>query len=280
MKIAVLLTTFNRKQKTLECLQTLRSQDLPAGCAMDVFLTDDASSDGTADAVKALYPETHLYNGDGHFYWAGGMRYTWNKAIPTNPDYYLLLNDDTTLFAGAVKKIIQLAGSQPKPTVIIGNTADQASGKLSYGGWRLLRKRFWKSERVYDEKQMADCDFANANILLVPREVVNRLGILADHFTHSLADYDYTYKVKKAGFGLKSAPGIIGYCTDDHGNNWKSQGSSTLKERINYLMSVKGIAYREHMLFIRDHFPLSYPSEFLKLWMKTFFPIVWDRLKH
>ncbi|HYE55805.1 MAG TPA: glycosyltransferase, partial [Chitinophagaceae bacterium] len=76
MKIAVLLTTFNRKQKTLACLQSLQQQILPGNVSLEVFLTDDASSDGTAETVLQQFPSTHVFIGTGFLYWAGGMRHT------------------------------------------------------------------------------------------------------------------------------------------------------------------------------------------------------------
>ena len=43
MKIAVLLTSFNRKEKTKECLQSLYK----ILSELDVYLVDDNSTDGT-----------------------------------------------------------------------------------------------------------------------------------------------------------------------------------------------------------------------------------------
>ncbi len=278
MTIAILLTTFNRKQKTLTCLANLRQQLLPADTRLEVFLTDDASHDGTADAVREQFPETRLFAGSGQLYWAGGTRFTWGKAMETSPDMYLLLNDDTMLERNAISRLLQTSAGSDSPAIIIGSTADQATGELSYGGWRITRPGFWKSERVSDLSSAADCDFGNANILLIPAAIVQRKGILADHFTHSLADYDYTLKAKKSGFRVIVAQGILGHCTDDHGPNWKSS-NSTLRERIRYLKSPKGLAYHEYMRFISDHFPLSLPGAFTKLWLKTLFPFIWDRYK-
>lgn len=276
MTIAVLLTTYNRKQKTLACLQSLQEQKLPAGVELKVFLTDDASADGTAAAVKEQYPATHLFHGNGSLYWAGGMRNTWREAIKHKPDFYLLVNDDTLLTENAIAVLLQY--NKNETAICIGSTCDNNSGEISYGGWKLSAPRRWKSQRIHSHTAYMDCDFGNANIMLVPHTVVEKIGILADHFTHSLADYDYTLKAKKAGIKVQVAPGFLGSCIDDHGNNWKSV-NTTLKERIHYLKSPKGLAYSEYLRFIKDHFPLSYPSAFVKLWMKTFFPFIWDTLK-
>ncbi|RYE16254.1 MAG: glycosyltransferase, partial [Sphingobacteriaceae bacterium] len=88
MQIAVLLTTYNRKQKTVTCLEHVFNQQLPVGVEISVYQTDDASSDGTAEAVRQQFPQVILLNGTGQLFWAGGMRYTWSEALKkdyTNP---------------------------------------------------------------------------------------------------------------------------------------------------------------------------------------------------
>lgn len=278
MKIVVLLTTYNRKNKTLSCLKSLEEQELPKDTSLEIHITDDASTDGTAEAVKQHFPYVNMYDGTGSLYWAGGMRHTWKKAIQSGADFYLLLNDDTILKSNAIKVLLQHKQHFLKPSICIGSTVDETTGNTSYGGSKLTSKKHWKSEMLEVPTEYIQCDFGNANIMLVPKEIVNKIGILSEGYTHSLADYDYTLKATKAGFNVIIAPGFLGSCIDDHGNNWKSKNTS-LKERIEYLKSPKGLAYKEYLRFIKDHFPLSYPSAFFKLWLKTFFPFIWDNYK-
>ncbi len=283
MTVAILLTTFNRKQITLTCLESISNQKLAADVHLDIFLTDDASSDGTADAVKDLYPHVHIFHGNGSLFWAGGMRNSWTQALSSKADYYLLLNDDTVLTPNAISIMLNyysLKSSKAlKPAICIGNTINQSTGETSYGGRKLYSHLYWnKGDYMQSETEYLNCDVANANIMMVPQQIIDKIGILSDAFTHGIADYDYTLKAKKVGFDLVVAPGFLGSCVNDHGNNWKSRNTS-LKERIAYMKSPKGLAYKEYLGFIKDHFPLSYPSAFLKLWIKTLFPFVWDTLK-
>jgi GT2 family glycosyltransferase len=282
MKIAVLLTTFNRKSKTLACLNSLKAQTLSDNIVIEVFLTDDASKDGTAEAVKQVYPDAHIFNGNGSLFWAGGMRNSWKQALVHNFDYYLLLNDDTLLNNNALSTLLEISNAEfaenNKNAIIIGSTVDVSTGDISYGGRKLSSKFRLKSYKVYSQTNIMDCDLGNANIMLVPRQIVNQIGILSEDFTHGIADYDYTLRARKEGFKVIVAPGILGSCVDDTKKNWKSSQTS-LKERITYLKSPKGLAYKEYLQFIKNHFPYDYPSTFCKLWMKTFFPFVWEAFK-
>ena len=282
MKIAVLLATYNRKDKTLTCLSNLKKQEIPDDLDLEVFLTDDASTDGTTEAILEQYPKTHVYHGNGSLFWAGGMIQSWTMALASKADYYLLLNDDTFLQKDTLKIMLQSCidfyAEHARHAISVGTTKDPNSEEITYGGRKLYSKYQPQSYRVQPQAVSVECDMANSNIMLVPAEVVAKIGILSKEFTHAIADFDYTLRAKKAGFSVIVAPGILGLCANDHGKNWKSS-QVKLSERVKYLYSVKGLAYKEYLLFIKKHFPLDLPASFLKLWVKTLFPIVYDRFK-
>ena len=99
-KLAVLLTCFNRKDKTIASLTALYKafHESSDGWDMSVYLTDDGSTDGTSDAVSKNFPQVRVLKGDGALYWAGGMRNSWSEALKEDYDAYLLLNDDTNVY--------------------------------------------------------------------------------------------------------------------------------------------------------------------------------------
>lgn len=106
MTMAVLLSCFNRREKTLACLKALFGQNRPSGCSLEVFLTDDASTDGTVEAVRNLFPAARVLAGTGSLYWNGGMRLSFEEALKGDYDYYLWLNDDTLLDPGALTAML------------------------------------------------------------------------------------------------------------------------------------------------------------------------------
>jgi len=282
MNIAVLLTTYNRREKTISCLNSLKEQSMSSTISFEIYLTDDNSIDGTVKSILEIFPDAYIYHGNGSLFWAGGMRNSWNEAIKKKFDYFLLLNDDTVLHVNAISVLLETServfAKDLKPAICIGSTSDFITREISYGGKKLLSKSYLKSQIVFSKTEILECDLGNANIMLVPKAIVNKIGILSDKFTHGIADYDYTLKAKKSGFGVYVAPGVLGQCTDDHGNNWKSK-STKLTERIKYLKSPKGLAYKEYLYFIRTHFPYYVPFAFFKLWLKTIFPVIWDQFK-
>ena len=282
--IAILITSYNRKEKTIYCLKNLfHSPNQEVYYTIKVYLVDDGSIDGTASAIRKEFPEVIIIQGTGNLFWAGGMRLAWQTAKDFDEyNYFLLLNDDTILLPNKITDLInsnkKCKAAMIKEGITIGTTIDAESGKITYGG-RLLRNKFSpKSDKVFKDNVDMPCDLGNANIMLVPKAIVDEIGILSTFFTHGLADFDYTLRAKQAGFWVLVAPFICGYCKNDHGKRWKSS-DSTLKERIQFMHNPKGLAYHEYMNLLKTHFPYYLPVAFVKLWIKTLFPFLYDRFK-
>ncbi len=73
MKLAVLITSFNRKEKTRACLKGLFKQELPPDSSFQVFLCDKQSTDRTYAMLATEFPEVRIVQGNGKLYWGGGM---------------------------------------------------------------------------------------------------------------------------------------------------------------------------------------------------------------
>lgn len=281
--IAVLITCFNRVEKTITCLESLYKAKLPKDFQFDVFLVDDGSTDGTTKAVKEKFPAVIVIKGTGKLFWAGGMRLAWKNALNNKYFGYLLLNDDTILYKDVFIELLNLHMHCRKELnnegIYVGTTQDPISNDYTYGAYRLTNKLSGKSIKIKPETYKIQFgDFSNANILFISKKVVDTIGILSDKFTHKLADYDYTLKATKKGFPLLVGSSYCGTCEIDHGNDWLPSTTS-FKERVKYLKDPKFLAYTEYLFYIRYHFPLYFPISYIKLWIKTLFPIIWDKFK-
>ncbi|SRX75903.1 hypothetical protein AEQU3_02900 [Aequorivita antarctica] len=247
---------------------------------MEFFLVDDGCTDGTSKAVTDIYPEINIVLGNGNLFWAGGMRLAFNEARKhSDYDGYLLLNDDVELTRDFLSKIIETQEyclkKHKKGGLYSGSTKEKRSGKISYGGNVLTKGIDFPAYALVQPSEIPQpCHLTNANILYVEKEVIDEIGFFDENFSHAFADYDFSLRAFKAGFPIYITAGICGYCKDDHGNNWSN--SKKLKNRIKYLKSPTGLAYKEYMYYGRSHFPKQVPKMFLKLWAKTLFPSLWD----
>jgi GT2 family glycosyltransferase len=212
----VVMAAYNRRDLTLACLRSLRAQQAP-GVSLDAFLLDDASSDGTAAAVAAQFPEVTLIRGTGQLFWNGGMRRAFAAAMAGDYDYYLWMNDDTALDDDALARLLdaerRLGKRATGPVIVAGSTRHPDTGELTYGGvvrpsrWRPLR---WQLVEPGDEPR--PCETMNGNTVLVPREVVRRVGNIDAAFVQQMGDFDYGLRARAAGCSVWIAPGTVGTC--------------------------------------------------------------------
>jgi GT2 family glycosyltransferase len=282
IKIAALACSYNRINKTTSFIKSLLPQVMSESYELDIYLLDDNSSDGTAAYITENFPVVNVTSGSGSLFWAGAMRTLWKKVMQTaDYDLYLLLNDDVTLFDNAISNLFaSYKKSKYLQYIILGTVQDFVVPSITYGGRKLTNKYNNNYELVIpDPDELKECHLGNANVMLIDKATVNKTGIFGDNYIHSVADYAYTLKAIKNGTKVWVAPGFYGHCEYDHGKAWMSAKNSSLKDRINYLYSPKGLEYKQYMHYIREFFPLQYPTEFIKIWVKTLLPIVYDKFK-
>ena len=92
IKLAVLFTCYNRKDKTINCIQRLYSQTLDI--EFDIFICDDNSPDNTAEIIKYKYPRIYIQKSSGNLFWTKGMYEVMNWAVQYDYTHFLMINDD------------------------------------------------------------------------------------------------------------------------------------------------------------------------------------------
>lgn len=253
MTIAVLITCFNRREATLACLRQLYAQELPPAHELLTVLVDDGSRDGTGDAVRAAFPQVEVLQGDGNLYWCGGMRKAWKHASGTDPDFYLLLNDDTLLMDGAVAELTELCGSPSARTIAVASIVDPETGLPSYGGVHL-----GKGLAAASGSPVA-CDTFNANCVMIPRSVYQEMGIFHSAYTHAMGDTDYGFHASRRGICILASGSFLGSCELNIGRDiWRDRSLPRMR-RFKALQSPKGLPFREWMEFNRRNSGWKWP---------------------
>ncbi len=256
-KIAVLITSFNRKNTTIKCLENLYSQNIDNSYNLNIFLVDDGSTDGTGQAVSARFPDIKIIKGDGTLYWNRGMNLAWSTAGYTGYDFYLWLNDDVKLIDGALLKFLKIykEASLEKPFILIGSTCDPESGQITYGGAKQSIVPFKKFhfDLISPGTELISADTMNGNIVLVPEEISNNLGGLDPKFSHAMGDTDFGLRATKAGYRIQVAPFYCGACKHNFGSIAYTNRHLPKKIRWKNLLSPKGLPTRDWALFCKRH---------------------------
>lgn len=281
-RIAVLITSHNRREMTLACLNSLFAQKLPQRTSFSVYLVDDGSTDKTGTAVHERYPLVAVIKGNGHLYWCGGMRLAWQKALEHEYDYYLWLNDDTLLYPRAIYTLLRALRTVSQhnggSSIIVGSVCDPHSGLMTYGGVRMEKNVgmvAFKPVVPLSDRPLA-CSTFNGNVVLIPHDVARSVGNISSAFTHGIGDYDYGLRALEMGFACSVAPGFVGTCKKHTiGGSFRDPGVP-MKERMRKMVSPTGLPpAREWMVFTRRHAGRLWPLYWLRVLVRTAFPRLW-----
>lgn len=244
--IAVLLTCHNRKEITTSCLQRLF--DLKPN--VDVFCVDDASVDGTPEAISRDFPQVHLIHGDGNLFWCRGMNLAWEIAREHGDyDCYLWLNDDLFLYDNAFVEILNCSKLNNDKAIIGGIVQGVDSKKAVYGG-------FDKNKNVLNPNgEMQEIHNLNGNFVLVPRYVFETLGFFDKMYHHDVGDVDYGLMAKKQNIKVLTTRSFIGSTSE----GLKSmhlrirRDGVNLSKRFKYLYSPLGCNPKIDFYFLKKH---------------------------
>ena len=256
--ICVVMASYNRRDVTLAGIASLYNLD-GRGTAwhLQVVLLDDASPDGTAQAVKAKFPEVTVLHGTGNLFWGGGMHAAMIEALKTTPDFTVLYNDDVILFPSAMSQMLAdydkatLQTGDPKQ-VIVGAVTDPATGQLTYSGF--VRAHLWDPSKLTriapSNSALTPCDTMNGNFVLVPRAVTRIIGPVDPSFVQQLGDLDYGYRARRAGASIWLARGTVGTCAPNlRPPPWRKPGLGLLG-RWRALNTPHGLPLRSWVTFM------------------------------
>ncbi|MGQ7945102.1 glycosyltransferase family 2 protein [Flavobacterium sp. WC2509] len=271
--IAVLLTCHNRKEKTLQCIQALYEQeDQEVNYIIEVFLVDDASTDGTSEAIKFQFPKINVIRGNGNLYWNRGMHLAWETAADIKDyDYYLWLNDDTFLFKNAIKMLLNDAHLSNKKSVICGSTISLETNTISYGGFSK------DSKMLIPNGELQEVFTINGNCVLIPKFVFKTIGILDKRFPHAIGDFEYGLRVRKNNLTSHISGDFIGSCEGSEKLPIWCSPSVSLYKRIQNLYSPLGNSHPYYYyLFEQEYYgSLIAVKHLLTIHLRLLFPTLW-----
>lgn len=105
--VTVGIVTRNRRERLREAVRSALAQEYPA---LEVLVADNASEDGTAEALRREFPEVRLIRLDENLGCPGGRNRIYERA---RGDYIVNLDDDGRLDGGAVRRLVETFRSDP-----------------------------------------------------------------------------------------------------------------------------------------------------------------------
>ena len=204
-RVAILTITTNAASHLPAYLAALCEVTYPA---WELWLVDNASTDGSADLVEARVPAARVLRNDRNLGFTGASNRALREilALPDAPAFVLFLNDDTEVTPAFLEPLLARSGRRalaaPR-TYLAGQPGllDDSAGEFDWwrGTWR--ERTLGRAPRPGDERARRVGN-ANLSCLLVPLDAFREVGLLDDAFFVYYDDTDFCRRLTDAGYEI------------------------------------------------------------------------------
>jgi GT2 family glycosyltransferase len=206
--VAVILNT-NRRDDALECLDSLEKN---AYRNLDVIVLDNASVDGSVEAIRENYPQVEIIQLTGNLGYAGNNNVGITAAMEKSADWVFVLNEDTILKSDCLTHLVE-AGELDSRIGVVGpmvyhhdepDVIQSAGGKLG---------RHWESFHL--AKNEAECgqfmqphevDWISGCAIMVRRAVIEEVGKIDERYFYYWEETEWCIRAGKSGWRVVHVP--------------------------------------------------------------------------
>jgi GT2 family glycosyltransferase len=219
--LSVVIVNWNTRDMLLGAVRSI--EDQPQETDLEIIVVDNASPDGSADALARSFPAVRLIRNATNDGYARGN----NQGIAAaSGRYVLLLNPDVIVPSGALDRAVAHMAARPDVGALgarlvgtDGNVQRSVRGfptPLSVACEALgLSRAFPRSRRLasyrmgwFDYDRESEVDQPMGTFLLIRREALDRVGVLDERFPIFFNEVDWCFRAKRAGFHILFVPDV------------------------------------------------------------------------
>ncbi|NUM47175.1 MAG: glycosyltransferase family 2 protein [Anaerolineales bacterium] len=204
--LSIVIVNWNTRELLKKCLASIYSYPPPG--SFEIWVVDNASSDGSVEMVKKDFPEVNLIENRHNPGFAGAN----NQAIrQSHAEFVLLLNPDTEVLPEALKTMVAFMRASPK----VGASGSRVLNpdktlQTSCYPFPTLFREFWRLFHfdvlwpygVYDmhtwpTNTPRKTDVLLGAFILVRKEVIDQIGLMSEDYFMYTEEVDWCYRIKK-----------------------------------------------------------------------------------
>lgn len=252
--LAVVVLSWNGVQLTRETLDSLARCRVPAGWRAHVIVVDNASTDGSPEAIAAEYPWAELVGLPENRRFAGGNNAGLARALGQGADAVMLLNNDVQADPGLYEKLLAALDESPgagaaAPLIYHAAPTD----RIWYAGGRCVPALAHASHRGIRERDrgqyrsVEDTGYLTGCCLLATAEAWRKVGLLDERYFIYAEDADWCLRARAAGYRLLFVPTArlwhqVSASSGGAANGWKTYQRLRANARL-FALHARGVAW-------------------------------------
>ena len=208
--VCTVVLNWNRREDTLDCLASLERMSYTNH---QVIVVDNASSDGSTEAIAAAHPAVNVIQTGANLGYAEGNNVGLQEALKRGADHVLVLNNDTVADAQMLTHLVAAleadeATGAAGPTIYFHEAPDtiwSAGGRFD---WR-LGKPVLRGLKERDTGQFAtvsEVDYLPGSAILIRREALAQVGDFESRYFMYYEDNEWCFRARRRGFAVVHVP--------------------------------------------------------------------------
>jgi GT2 family glycosyltransferase len=218
--LSIVIVNWNGRALLEDCLASIerevRGRTGQGRLTTETLVVDQASTDGSADAVRARYPFAEVIELPRNVGFAAGNNAGLRRA---EGRHCALLNNDTVVLPGALERCVGYLDANPSVGVVGPQLLDPDGSKQNsihsvpnlvseivpkavletIAPWRYPSKRYEHPGPVVVEAVLGAC-------LVVRRAVLDEVGPMPEDYFMFLEETDWCWRIRRAGYKVVHLP--------------------------------------------------------------------------
>lgn len=222
MDLSIIIVNYKSKEKTLNCIKSIKESDLD-NLRYEIIVVDNASGDDSKKIITVKYPEINFIQSAKNLGMGGGNNLGIKQAIG---EFILILNPDTVVRKNAIKILYNYIKNN-KRVGIVGPKLLNPDNTLQYSCFRfpkfytpILRRtfigKFFKKYlnnflmEDFDHNSIKEVNWLMGSCLMIDKKNFNLIGPIFDkRFFMYCEDIDLCYRAREVKYKVIYNPEAI-----------------------------------------------------------------------
>ncbi|HSX15579.1 MAG TPA: glycosyltransferase family 2 protein [Candidatus Saccharimonadales bacterium] len=206
----IVIPNLNGGDELLGAVESLLAQSLKPY----IIIVDNASTDGSTEAVLAKYPDIEVIRNSRNEGFAGGVNPGLRRAIELGAKYAGPFNDDAVANKQWLRQLVDFLDAHPRygaaaPKVVTSDRERLDSTGDYYTDWGLPYPRGRREYNLHKFDDQTDIFAATGAASLYRVKTLREIGLFDEDFFAYYEDVDLSFRLQLAGWKVAFVPGAV-----------------------------------------------------------------------